>query len=617
MKKITLNPLLLLIFLGSVNLCQAQVNTDYNVGFSRKSLDPDQRQLSLALAGYGLPAEGRFSLSWDRIDGTDTETEVGKIFEAKKQPLYLNKAKMILHQDGKLYLHQNKKQELISGEHNFRLVQAYSDLLIGQDGQQQLWCAVFNKDQVFWQKIEQLEETVAFTILGNNLIVVDGQERMWRVSLINNPAFEKVQIGRFNGVTHNIHIDALQTIDSQLYALDDQGHVYRAIHSSDHSLETSAFVVQQGKDKLLVLTLDLCGVNFSFTHDVKEKIAKKLKLPVNAILINASHTHFAPVSQAWTTWADYYQKPDSNYLNQVIAPAMISAATEANKNLKPGFIYFGRGETFIGTNRNKERNGQGPVDRALDVIRVTDRSNQLIGVVFLTGCHPVFKNKGTEAFTISANFPGVARQYIKEELGPVHTLFIQGCAGDINPITDDFRETGTSLGKDVLQVLGSSMEPVQGALTSYLDSVLIPVKPMSREELDAFRKQNMELKQQTVQSEKNIRWVKLMDTRYDKQQLRNVLPVYYQTLNLGSWKLFGLSREAVTSYGMKIRELWPDQHVSVAGYCNDVASYLPDAWHIKHKVYEGYESFFWYGQEGIPPINVQEIILEDIKMKNR
>ena len=95
------------------------------------------------------------------------------------------------------------------------------------------------------------------------------------------------------------------------------------------------------------------------------------------------------------------------------------------------------------------------------------------------------------------------------------------------------------------------------------------------------------------------------------------LPIYVQTLNIGNWKLIGLSHEAVTQYGMEIRKLWPDKHVSIAGYCNDVNSYLPAASHIKAQTYEGYNSFFWYSQPGFFPENILDTVVSTIKYNNR
>ncbi|MEO7047236.1 MAG: hypothetical protein ABI091_18175 [Ferruginibacter sp.] len=94
---------------------------------------------------------------------------------------------------------------------------------------------------------------------------------------------------------------------------------------------------------------------------------------------------------------------------------------------------------------------------------------------------------------------------------------------------------------------------------------------------------------------------------------RDYLPEYIQFINIGSWKLVGLSREAVNEYGPAIRKIWPDKNVSVAGYCNDLSSYLPKEWHINNQTYEGYDSFFWYGQPGLPPVNIFDIVIDGIK----
>lgn len=95
------------------------------------------------------------------------------------------------------------------------------------------------------------------------------------------------------------------------------------------------------------------------------------------------------------------------------------------------------------------------------------------------------------------------------------------------------------------------------------------------------------------------------------------MPVYVQTINIGNWKLVGLSRETVTVYSLGIKKLWPGKMVSVAGYCNDVSSYLPSSKHIKASTYQGNESFFSYGQPNTFPENVYEVIVNAIKTKNR
>jgi hypothetical protein len=157
---------------------------------------------------------------------------------------------------------------------------------------------------------------------------------------------------------------------------------------------------------------------------------------------------------------------------------------------------------------------------------------------------------------------------------------------------------------------------VKGAISFAMDRIDVPVTPWSKDSVLAFKTINEALPGNLV-AEKNVRWANLMLSRYEKGTVAKTLPVYVQTINIGNWKLVGLSREVVNEYGPAIRQLFPDKMVSVAGYSNDVASYLPNNWHLAEKQYEGYESFFWYGQPGFPPLNVLQLIVGKIKLFNR
>ena len=95
------------------------------------------------------------------------------------------------------------------------------------------------------------------------------------------------------------------------------------------------------------------------------------------------------------------------------------------------------------------------------------------------------------------------------------------------------------------------------------------------------------------------------------------MPVYVNTINIGNWKLLGFSRETTTGYGLGVKNFWPDKLISVAGYTNDVSSYLPTHMHIEAGTYEGKDSFFWYGMPNIFPVNVDETILNRVKSLER
>jgi len=332
------------------------------------------------------------------------------------------------------------------------------------------------------------------------------------------------------------------------------------------------------------------------------------------VLVNASHTHFAPVTQAWTTWGPHNQVPDTTYLYQVVKPALLKAAEKALDQLAPANLFFGRGKTDIGRNRSNGKL-ETPYDDAVDVLRVETKDGSRNYVLVLAGCHPVFGTAGRQNYTISANYPGYFRRELEQQNPHTTALFLQGCAGDINPRDSQPEVTGKKLAASALQVLAQEMTPLQGGLSFYLDTLQVAASPMTRDQVLAFRQQNNN-EPGNVDKEKNVRWADLMLKRYDTGTMPKTMPIYLQTLNIGNWKLVGLSREVVTEYSLAIKGIWPDKLVSVAGYCNDVASYLPVERHIRTRTYEGINSSLWYGQPSPFPTNILDLVVERVRSQN-
>ena len=229
----------------------------------------------------------------------------------------------------------------------------------------------------------------------------------------------------------------------------------------------------------------------------------------------------------------------------------------------------------------------------------------------MASCHPVFKNEGKAAYTLSPNYPGVARRRIEEKLDLPMALFLQGCAGDINPVEADPEKTGCCLADDVISTLKQEERiPLYGEIKYRMDSILFPVHIWSKEQIECFKKENS-LYPNDVEAAKNVRWADMMLNYYVTNTLPQYLPVYIQILCIGQWKIIGLSREAVSEYSLSVKRLFPQDIISVLGYTNDVPSYLPSPTHIREKTYEGYGSFFWNAQ----PAFFQDDVLNEVMKK--
>jgi hypothetical protein len=633
--------LLVFVYLGTMASLCAQSGFEW--GMTQKSLEPSEEQISLSLAGYGIPAEGRFSLSWKQVKAVPRAITAcfyeGRLLLATAEnallegdtlsgsdfsPLQwkLKGVSGITSGQGVIYLLSQtgiskaivKKRKLkiqgsiplpASGIHK---IVAHQGRLYGI-GAEGAWYK-FRKDGHRWEKIGQAGEVRSVTSVGKYIYLLKENETLWYGQPEDASSWK--QAGRENGYTWKGAVSLMAGAHNRLFAISASGHLCKAVHKTDNSLSVSSLVIRKNEKTVVLIGADVCGLHYAFTNAVKDSLKQRFGIQPEGVLINSSHTHFAPVTQEWRTWAHYYHTPDSSYLYGVVEAAIIGSVESALEKMSPGELSFIRGHTAIGKNRRPDANPDMPYDSSLDLLQITTGGHELKALLFMTGCHPVFPNKEEVAFTLSANYPGVARDILRKTPGLNNSVFLQGCGGDINPFKSDYRVTGADLAGDVIKTLKQDPTSLSGEISYQLDSLLIPVAFWSKEKILAFREQNRQ-PGADIYAEKNVRWADLMLEHIAKGTAPSHMPIYIQTINIGNWLLVGLSREAVTEYGLHIKKQWPGKLISVAGYCNDVSSYLPVQWHINTKVYEGYESSFWYGQPDLFPENILEIVMEKMR----
>lgn len=622
--------------------------TEYKVGTSVVSIEPDNSVFSVPLAGYGYPREGRFSIEWIKkrsaigiksLTGLNQSliavTHSGALLKrniadegAKWEKLKSDKElKLLAGLNGQLYAVSSGNQ-LLAGKIDrtsvkWRVVSEAPDAtglaasgehlyIITSSGQLQE--GTFKDNSVSWQEIGKADNCIALAGGSGRLYMVSSDQLLWQRK-DTRQGTEWIKIGYPNGSSYTQTMKQIAVAGGRLFAVGDNNTLYQAEHNTLDELSSRALAVTYRDKTVVIVGVDLTGFDYSLACNVKKEIERKYGIPAEAILINASHSHFAPVAQWFPTWGAHQQVPDSVYFNNKIRKGIVESIEKALANRVPAFLSFGRGETHIGANRVLVGD-DALYDPSLDVFRAETKGNDKDALLFLTGCHPVFRNEGTEGYTISPNFPGFARKIIEEKTGVQQAMFIQGCAGDINPVTDNPVETGSRLAEDVLKTLGTSFTPLGGEISYSLDSVLLPANVWSKEQITQFKAENSN-REGDVEAEKNVRWADMMLGCYARNAVPKYLPVYVHTINIGNWKLVGLSREAVTEYGLAIRKLWPDRLVSVSGYTNAVPSYLPTAIHIRNHTYEGYGSFFWNAQPALFPENTFDVILDAIRKNDK
>ncbi len=639
MKKI----LTLLLLLSMLFSCKS----GFEVGSSVVSIEPTDETVSLALAGFAVPYEGRFTLGWEAQGETDFFSD----FTALGEQFYA-----IDERGGLFTFTQNPvgKAKTIASDTPLKLITAHANSLYGITGKGELYVSKAIGEKIEWEKISSVEGAKACTSSGEKLYLATAKGELlegtvaegtlsWKTIAHTNliqslasdgrrlyalgedtvlyqceisyPQESWGRIGYHNGSTYTVNLRNITYTNGKLYASGDDNKLYTNKHNSEGNMSARAFSFKKGKKVAVIVGVDVCGFDYSFIRGIKDEIYQKRGIPHEAILINASHSHFTPVTQSWITWEPQNQHPDTLFLNNVVRPGIIRSIEEAIDNSVKSDLFFSRDTTGIGKNRSL-RGADIIYDNSLDVVKIVSQKEKQESVLFLTGCHPVYDDPEVNRFIVSPNFPGHARNIIESTGGIATSLFLQGCAGDINPISK-FRTSGEQLAGEIMHALGKSLSPIRGDISFYLDTISVPVTPWSREKIEEYLTIAEKNPEDGI-ARRDVRWAKLMLEQYEKNGTPATdMPIYVQTLNIGDWKLVALSREATTEFGIAIKNLWPGQKVSVAAYTNDIPSYLATDTHIKAKDYEGYGSFFWYGQPNNFPLGIFDTVVNRIKDNNR
>jgi neutral ceramidase len=199
------------------------------------------------------------------------------------------------------------------------------------------------------------------------------------------------------------------------------------------ALYAKALVLQSGESRMAVVTLDLGSI---VADGLRGEVADKLGIPL--LLLAASHTHSGPA------FLDRGAEP-SPYLAE-LRQKIFGAVREAAQAMFPARLALGRGAMQLGYNRllrrddgraralfdNLERIPYGPVDPEFVLLRVDDSSGAPRALLVHYACHAVVL--GPTSCKYSADWPGAMMSKIEAEMQGVQCMFVQGGAGDINPL---------------------------------------------------------------------------------------------------------------------------------------------------------------------------------------
>ena len=300
-------------------------------------------------------------------------------------------------------------------------------------------------------------------------------------------------------------------------------------------LYVKALVLKQNGTTAVLITVDavaiaeIGSIRNDYLANVRAQLHADLQIEAASVLINASHCH-------GVVCAD-------------IVDRTVAAVKEAWHNMVPVRVGAGTGhEDRIMENRrlplqdgreadvrhaysmppDKQVADVGPVDPEIGILKLERESGETFAIVYNFACHPI---QGVPSGGNTADLSGFASSVIEDcsDDGTI-ALFLQGCAGDINPIRykdvdqpRDAEPLGNLLGLSTLRALRTIRTGKGGALKILNETLALPRADLTQG-IAALREKQQQLLQSLKGTTLNLKtFMQLMG----KYHLAPEAPSYY------------------------------------------------------------------------------------------
>ena len=205
---------------------------------------------------------------------------------------------------------------------------------------------------------------------------------------------------------------------------------------ANEHLYVRAIVIDNGKTRAVLIGVEQGGLANEVWDDASARIAKELDIPVDQILMSATHIHSGGLPIGGVA------APLVAANNKLDADGMVKAVEEAKANLQPAKMEFGTGTIHLNVNRDainpvthkwtQAPNPSAPSDKTVAVLAFESVEGRPIAIYVNYAMHPI---NGYLANFTSSDFPGAMSHFLETNYGhDAVAIFSQGASGDQNPL---------------------------------------------------------------------------------------------------------------------------------------------------------------------------------------
>ncbi len=369
---------------------------------------------------------------------------------------------------------------------------------------------------------------------------------------------------------------------------------------ADEPLVAQALVLDDGSRRIALVATDLLWMPRHVAEAARRRVAALTGIPAEAVLLNASHNHSAPVLLEPDSVRAAVRTEGLDGYAAALPDRLAGAVYGANARRQPAAIGAGAGRApGISVNRVDPRRS---VDDTVTVLRV-DGEHGVMAIVVGFACHGTCV--GGQTLRWNADFPHALRAAVERAHPGTECLFFQACAGDLAPLDYWFGNeaaiphgypardrVGGALAAEVRRVVPTIWTEGESELA--IDSRVVPLRrrrlPWSDADLDRVERRL------AAETEPPFRetWADEVHTATSAQRFplhyqRGALAMYrdmrrrqdvpvqaeVQALAVGDIAIVGTGFELFSGPGRAVRERSPFRTTLVLGYSNDYLGYLP------------------------------------------
>ena len=391
-------------------------------------------------------------------------------------------------------------------------------------------------------------------------------------------------------------------------------HVERWSTGIHDPLLSSSLFLDDGNTKVLFIANDIIYLNKSQVSHIRSEITRRTDIPQQNIMITATHTHSGPGTVRPVGWTEesVVPEPDEAYLDFLLQQICDGACRAAEAAVPAEIGLTEADNTGIGTNR---RDPEGPRNPVVPVLSVRNRETQKpIALMLACSMHPTVLHE--DSTLVSADFPGAARDYLKQHWADCPVVYHTSPAGNQSPrhVT---RENTFAEAKRIGEILGRQVELVLPS-TAYRTSIelharqkLVPlvINPIPETPLAVKQEQEARERWQSMKArgdspkhtrtaecdwfgaERRLMLAGLRDAGSFEAEVQLRQPAEVQLIAAGPWKFISWPGEIFVEYALEVMEKEPDAYV--IAYANGEASgYLVTEEAVKEGGYEAATAMF-------------------------